>query len=231
MTPERFQKLNAALNRRQPDLTVVSEDVHKLHNISALLRSCDAAGVFEMHAVTRDAKLRPHHRMAGGSWRWVKVRTHNTIVEPITALQNKDFHILAAHLSDNALDYREVDYTVPTAIILGAELTGVSTTAARMADAHIQIPMYGLVESLNVSVANALILYEALRQREAAGLYAECRLDPETRQRTLFEWCYPGIAAKCRRQGLSYPRLDEDGFLAENPFRENTAPHTSNAAS
>ena len=91
MTPERFQKLNAALDRRQPDLTVVSEDVHKLHNISALLRSCDAAGVFEMHAVTQDAELRPHRRMAGGSWRWVKVRSHADLFEPIAELKKLEY--------------------------------------------------------------------------------------------------------------------------------------------
>lgn len=231
MTPERFAKLKAALNRRQPDLTVVSEDVHKLHNISALLRSCDAAGVFEMHAVTQDAELRTHHRMAGGSRRWVKVRRHTSTIDPLVTLKNNNFQIYAAHISDSSLDYRDVDYTRPTAIILGAELLGVSADAARMADTHIRIPMYGLVESLNVSVANALILYEALRQRESAGLYNECRIDTRTRERTLFEWCYPGIASTCRRKKIPYPGLDEEGSLTENPFRESTAHRTSGATS
>ena len=78
--------------------------------------------------------------------------------------------------------------------------------------------MRGLAASLNVSVAAALFLYEAARQREAAGLYAHCRLSAEQFEQTLFEWCHPDIAARCRRQGLPYPPLTADGDLAANPF-------------
>jgi tRNA (guanosine-2'-O-)-methyltransferase len=126
--------------------------------------------------------------------------------------------LLAAHLSDEARDYRDFDYTRPTAFLLGSELWGVSTRAAALADAHVVIPMEGLVNSLNVSVAAALLLYEARRQREAAGYYDACRLPPEVYSRTLFEWSHPEIARRCRERGLPYPPLTEDGDLAGNPF-------------
>ena len=80
--------------------------------------------------------------------------------------------------------------------------------------------MLGMVESLNVSVAAALILFEAARQREAAGLYQTSRLPEDEYNRTLFEWCYPDIARRCREAGLNYPELDDEGYIISNPFAE-----------
>ena len=218
MTPERFRKILAVLNRRQPDLTVLAENVHKTHNIAALTRTCDAVGVYRMHAVSPDGDFERHHMAAAGSEKWVQVRCHATATEAICELRGDGFQICAAHLSDKARDYREIDYTQPTAVVLGSELFGVSDTAAKLADEHILIPMRGMVESLNVSVANALVLYEAARQREAAGLYDKSRLDPEEARLTLFEWCYPEIARRCRNHGVPYPELDEQGYFSDNPL-------------
>ena len=117
-----------------------------------------------------------------------------------------------------SVDYRNVDYTRPTVLLLGSELRGVSADAAALADHHASLPMRGLATSLNVSVAAALFLYEAARQREAAGLYATCRLGDEVFANTLFEWCHPDIAARCRERGLPYPPLTADGDMATNPF-------------
>ena len=78
---------------------------------------------------------------------------------------------MAAHLSDEATDYRELDYTVPTALVVGTELFGVSEAGPGLSDQQVMIPMKGMTQSLNVSVACAIVLYEAMRQREAAGLY------------------------------------------------------------
>jgi len=218
MTPERFRKLNEVLDRRQPDLTVLTEEVHKTHNISALVRSCDAVGVGEIHAISSGGEFRRHHMIEGGAGRWVNIRLHDTVEAAIECLHSDHYQVFAAHFSDNALDYRMLDYTGPTAIVLGSELDGISTAAAQQADGHIVIPMRGMTASLNVSVANALILYEAARQREAAGLYQHCRLDPQQRSRLLFEWCYPDIAERCRARNLPYPRMGEDGMILENPL-------------
>lgn len=218
MTPQRFSKLKAALRACQPDLTVLADGVHKPHNVSAILRSCDAVGIHRMHAVSADSELRSHHVMAGGSKRWVDVRVHDSIEAGVDTLRGDGWQLLVANAGPDACDFRDVDYTQRLAIILGAELSGPSRHALEHADLAIQIPMQGLVESLNVSVAAAVILFEAQRQRAAAGLYAESRLDPEEFARTLFEWAYPDIARRCRRQRLTYPALSEDGTLLENPF-------------
>lgn len=219
MTPERFQLLSAALRRRQPDLTVLTDYVHKPHNVAALMRSCDAVGVFEINAVGTSGSFRRARGISGGSSPWVGVRSHASIAMAVMTMKSDGYQIIAAHFSDSAVDYRLPDYTRPTALLLGAELYGVSGEAAALADQHAVLPMRGLVASLNVSVAAALFLYEAARQREAAGLYRESRLPADLYAKTLFEWCYPEIATRCQARGVPYPPLTEEGELAANPFR------------
>jgi tRNA (guanosine-2'-O-)-methyltransferase len=220
MTPRRFHRLRQVLDRRQPDLTVVMENVHKPHNFSAIVRSADAVGVFTAHAVTSDGSLPVADAVAQGTKRWMRVRTHASLYECFDTLREAGMQVLAAHLDTGAVDFRDADYTRPTAILLGQEKDGVTPEAAARADRWVAIPMHGMVASLNVSVAAALLLYEAERQRTAAGLYAARRLDEETYRRTLFEWAYPGHAERCRRAGVGYPELGEDGeMLGEVPRR------------
>ncbi len=188
MTPKRYAKLRSVLDRRQPDLTVLLDNVHKPHNFSAIVRSCDAVGAFEAHAVWPDPKLKPNHMSSGGTGKWVQVRVHPDLHTAVSALRDNGLQIVAAHPDEDALDFRQVDYTRPTAILLGAELDGVSDAGLRHADVHVAVPMAGMVESLNVSVAAGILLFAAQRQREAAGLYDHSRVDAEIYSRTLFEW-------------------------------------------
>ncbi len=215
MTPKRLQRVRAVLNQRQPDLTVLLDNVHKPHNFSAILRTCDATGVFEAHGVWPEPALKPMHHTSGGSGKWVKVNAHPTLDDAAAHLREQGFRIYAAHLSGQAVDYRTVDYTEPSAILLGAELTGVSDVGLALADQHIVIPMNGMVQSLNVSVAAAVVLFEAQRQRLARGLYAHCRLDETTYRKTLFEWLHPEVAHYCRVQGLNYPPMGDDGEVID----------------
>ena len=219
MTPDRFETLKKVLARRQPDLTILSENVYKSHNLAAIIRSCDAVGVFAAHAVSKSPISPRHHLTSAGSGKWVPVHMHDNIDVAVRQLKKDGFRVLAAHTSPQAIDYRSADYTKPTAILLGSELIGVSETASRHADTHLSIPMRGHTESLNVSVAAALILYEAMRQRDAAGLYSASRLDSKTWTNTLFEWAYPGIARRLREKKLPYPPLSDEGQILENPFK------------
>lgn len=213
MTPGRFAKLKQVLDRRQPDLTILTEDVHKPHNISAILRSCDAVGILTAHAVSADGSIPRYHMTSGGSRKWVGIRVHSTLSGAVNDLRKAGFRLAAAHQSSTALDYRDVDYREPVALLLGSELIGVSAKAAELADVHVVIPMQGMVSSLNVSVAAALILFEARRQREQSGLYDRCRLDNETYAKTLFEWAYPEVAESYRKQKRPYPALDGEGYI------------------
>jgi tRNA (guanosine-2'-O-)-methyltransferase len=218
MTPERFDKLRRTLLRRQPDLTVLADSVNKPHNVSAILRTADAVGVHTVHAISASGAMRRHHMIAGGTKRWVNVALHPSIEVAIERLHADGWRLVAAHGSPRARDFRDVDYTAKVAVLLGAELVGLSPAALERADVHVAIPMRGLGQSLNVSVAAAVILFEAERQRTAAGLYAQSRLPHDEYERTLFEWCYPEVAARCRELGRPYPALTADGMLTENPL-------------
>lgn len=218
MTPERFRKLQAVIEQRQPDLTVFADGVHKAHNVSAILRTCDAVGIETMHAVAADGEIPKYHMVSGGSRRWVDLEIHDSTQAGMQALRDRDWLLAVADARDDAHDYRDIDYTKKIAIVLGAELDGPTKYARENADIAIAIPMHGLVESLNVSVAAAVILFEAERQRQRARLYNECRLPAERIERKLFEWAHPEIARRCQDKGIEYPALTAEGDLAENPF-------------
>lgn len=214
MDARRFHRLRAALERRQPDLTALMENVHKPHNLAAVLRTCDAVGALEIHTVwPRPERLRAF--ATGGVRRFVTLRSHPTLAEGLAELRARGLSLVAAHPAARAVDFRSVDYTRPTALLLGQERDGLSAEALAAADVTVAIPMSGLGASLNVSVAAALILFEARRQRDEAGLYDRCRVEPEIYKRTLFEWAYPRHAALCRKRGAPYPRLGDSGEILE----------------
>jgi len=213
MTPERLERINSMLNQRQPDLTVCMEGVHKTHNLAAVVRTCDAIGVSEVHAVWKNERMRVSGGSAAGSQNWVDVHNYTNTKDAIDALKAKNMQVLVTNLSDTAVDFREIDYTKPTAIILGQEKFGASDIAKEMADHDIVIPMVGMVQSLNVSVANAVVLYEAQRQRKAAGMYDKATIGEDIRQRMLFEGGHPIFAKVCQAKGLPYPHIDEEGQI------------------
>lgn len=223
MTPERLAKLRAALARRQPDLTVYMDAVNKSHNVSAIVRTADAVGVHRLHALSTGGALRRHHMIAGGAKHYVGLTLHGSTAAAVAALRAEGWRLVAAHASPRARDYRSVDYTAKVAIMVGAELIGLSDEALEAADEHIAIPMHGLGASLNVSVAVGVLLLEAERQRRAAGLYATSRLSPAEHDATLFEWCYPDIAERCRQLGRAYPSLTNDGMMTWNPLLDVAA--------
>ena len=213
--PRRYHRLQQVLNRRQPDLTVITEDVHKPHNLSAIIRTCDAVGIFEVHSVNVTAQFPTFSQVAQGSEKWVSLQSHANIKTAINHLKKQNFKVYAAHFSPQSIDYCQIDYTQPSAIILGAEKWGVTEEAAQLADEHIIIPMLGMVQSLNVSVAAAVILFEAQRQRLAAKMYDQIRLDSDTYHQVLFEWSYPEIATIYQQKEEPYPTLGEHGEIQE----------------
>ncbi|EPT9250231.1 tRNA (guanosine(18)-2'-O)-methyltransferase TrmH [Photobacterium damselae] len=215
MTPERFERISQVLATRQPDLTVCLEQVHKPNNVSAIIRTADAVGVHKVHAVWQAEQLRLHSHTSAGSRNWVELETHANIADAVHAIKAQGMQVLATNLSERAVDFREIDYTKPTAIILGGEKHGITPEALALADQDIIIPMVGMVQSLNVSVASALILYEAQRQRQNAGMYqrTETLLPDEVVHRILFERGHPVLANVAKRKGLPYPELDAEGQI------------------
>lgn len=211
MTPDRRDRLDGVLARRQPDLTILAENLHKPRNFSALIRTCDAVGIQWVHAVPGETHPRRHWHTSQGAEKWVELVCHASTGEACDALHLRGFQLVAAHPDDSAVDYRDIDYTLPTALMLGTELFGISDTAVGYADRLINIPMLGMSQSLNVSVACAVVLYEAQRQRQRAGLYQGPRLERVDYERLRFEWLHPKLARFCRERGVPYPELDADG--------------------
>ena len=213
MTLKRYARIREMLARRQPDLTVCMEQVHKPHNVSAIIRTADAVGVHEVHAVWPENRMRIMASSAAGSNSWVQVKTHRTIADAVGHLKGQGMQVLATHLSEKSVDFRDIDYTRPTCILMGQEKTGITQEALDLADQDIIIPMIGMVQSLNVSVASALILYEAQRQRQNAGMYRRehSMLDQEEQQRLLFEGGYPVLANVAKRKRLPRPHIDDQG--------------------
>ncbi len=223
MTPERYAKILRVLRLRQPTLSVMMDEVNKPHNLSAILRTCDAVGVMTAHAVPPASmslgsfRSRVFEASSGSAHKWVEVREHTSAVDAVHELQAQGVQVLATHLSQRSVDYRTPDYTRPTCVLLGAEKFGVSDEAAAAADANIIIPMMGMVQSLNVSVAAATILFEAQRQRLEAGMYAQEQLPPTDLARTAFRWAYPDLAQMYDEQGQDYPTLNEEGQIVGPP--------------
>lgn len=216
----RNEKIIQLLKRRQKDLTVFMDEVHKPHNLAAIVRTCDAIGIGEVHAVYPEGMLRACHGTAMGSNRWVETKVHNNLEDGIALLKSQGKQVMAAHFSEKAVDYRKIDYTKPSVILVGSEKYGVSQKAADMADHHILIPMLGMVQSLNVSVASAIILYEAQRQREKAGFYKEQQIDQQTFERLRFEWLHPQVKDFCIKHKIRYPQIDENGDIRDEPWNK-----------
>ena len=217
LLPRRFERLRAVLDRRMGDLTVLLEHVDKPHNLSAILRSCDAVGVLEAHAVSLKGRVPTFNRTALGSQKWVALHRHERTTDAIALLKADGFRLYGTHLGADAVDYRSCDFTGPTAFVLGAEKWGLDEATAAAIDQAIVIPMAGMVQSLNVSVATAILLFEALRQRQAKGCLPSQGegVAPERYGPLLFEWAYPQVADWCSREGRPYPALSPEGAILE----------------
>ena len=215
--PRRFKRIKSVLNRRIQNLTVLIEGVSKPHNLSAILRTCDAAGVFEANFISNKNEVQTFNSTAQGSQKWVKLNNHSSSIEAAKKLKKKGFKLLGTTLNKKSIDYRKLDFTQNTCFVLGAEKWGLSEELISEVDECIYIPMYGMVQSLNVSVAASILLFEAIRQRDRIGLLPQNGegIDHKQYQKTLFEWIYPGTKDSYEENGNKYPDLDKNGEICK----------------
>jgi tRNA (guanosine-2'-O-)-methyltransferase len=169
-TPGRIGKVERVLSHRQADLRVVLEGVTIAHNASAVMRTCDAAGVLNLDLIAPNPELlRPNKAISTRADKWLEISVHPTAAACLEPLKRGGYEILATHLGEGAVPYTDVDLARPVAIVFGSESEGISEEALAFADRIVRIPMLGMVQSLNLSVSVAVILYEALRQRSLKG--------------------------------------------------------------
>ena len=186
---QRRNKILTVLSHRQPGMTIVIENIHDSHNVSAMLRSADAVGIQEVQLVyTREKFPKVGKKSSSSANKWVERRKFDSIPSCYERLRSEGFSVYATRLDENARSLYSLNLTSKCAFVFGNEHVGVSDEAARLADATVRIPMMGMIQSLNVSVACAVTLYEALRQRIAAGMYDGIQFPAEEFERLRTEW-------------------------------------------
>ena len=190
MTPERKNKLSSVLSKRQNDIAIVMENVFDPHNISAVMRTCDAVGVQDIYIlntkIPRHKKWGP--RSSSSAAKWLTVHQFENAEECFSSLREHYSKILTTHLSSDAIGLYEIDFTQPVALVFGNEHSGVSDEIRALADGNFVIPQSGIIRSLNISVACAVSLYEAYRQKNIAGHYNQQKLDDVRYNELLNEW-------------------------------------------
>ena len=190
MTPERTERLESVLSKRQPDLTVVLENVFDPHNISAVMRTCDAVGIQDIYILNH--KIAPHRkwgaRSSSSADKWLTVHQFTDANECFAELRKRYKKIYTTHLSADAVSLHELNLTEPVALIFGNEHSGVSDEIIAMADGNFIIPQVGIIKSLNISVACAVTLYEAFRQKNNAGHYDQIKLEGEQLETLRTNW-------------------------------------------
>lgn len=189
-TEKRKNKITSAVKARQKSLKVVIENVHDPHNVSAIFRTCDAVGVPSVSLVYNIDKFpKIGKKSSASAFKWVEKEKYKSIKECYDNLRAKGFKIYASAITADAVSLYDLDLTKKTAVVLGNEHRGVSDEAAEFADKKFLIPMQGMVQSLNVSVAAAVILYEVYRQRAKKGLYDSTEYSDEEIENMIEKWC------------------------------------------
>jgi len=192
VTQERLEKMKKLLYTRQNTLRVFMDYVYSTHNLSAIVRSCDAVNVGKLY-YRHQKRVRLNNDITMGAHKWIFHEYVEDIEKFYKQIKKEGYQVVVTMLDSESVDFREVDYTKPTLVVMGNEVDGISDISEKYADKKVIIPMYGMSQSLNVSVATAVILYEAQRQRAIKGMYDTVSLDKEIIEKTLQKWAYEDI--------------------------------------
>ena len=189
MSDRRLNTIQRVVNNRQLDLTLIMENIHDPHNAGAIFRSADAVGIDEVQLLyTKEKFPALHPKVTASGGKWVKQNRYSDPQKLANDLKSRGYKIYTTHLSQDAVPIHDIDWTQPSAIVVGNENRGVSSELTTLADQNIVIPMFGMVESLNVSVATAVILFEACRQRILADQYPNTSLGSEWIDQMTDDW-------------------------------------------
>jgi len=188
-TDKRIEKIKAVVLKRQPSLKIILENIHDPHNVSAIFRTCDAAGIPKVSLLYN---IEPFPKIgkksSASSFKWIEKEKFKSVEECYKQLRLERYKIYASSISEGAKDLYQIDFTEKSAIVMGNEHRGVSKEAEDLADERFYIPMHGMVQSLNVSVSAAITIYEALRQRTTKGMYDKSELTKEEIEEWIIKW-------------------------------------------
>jgi tRNA (guanosine-2'-O-)-methyltransferase len=188
-TEKRVEKIKWVLSKRQPSLRVVIENIHDPHNISAIFRTCDAAGIPKVSLIYTIEKFpKIEKKSSASAYKWIEREKFKSVEKCYNQLRKEKFKIYDSSLNSKAKNLYDLDFTKRVAIVFGNEHRGLSKEAEESADETFYIPMYGMVQSLNVSVSAAITIYEALRQRSLKGQYNKSVLSQKEFKKLMDEW-------------------------------------------
>lgn len=178
MTPERYTRLTNVLNQRQPDLTVVLENVFDPHNVSAVMRTCDAVGIQNVYILNNriPPKKKWGYRSSSTASEWLTIHQFSDAENCFKEVRKKYQKIYTTHLSEDSVEIYDLDLTASIALVFGNETFGVSEEIRQYSNGNFIIPQVGIIKSLNISVACAVTLYEAFRQKKKKGHYSQNRM-------------------------------------------------------
>ena len=186
---ERIKKLRAVLKNRQLDLKVILEDIHDPHNVNAIYRSCEAVGVMDVILFYIKQEFPEiKFKSSASACKWIEIYKYSKYEDIIPKLKDEGYNIYSLVLDETAETIYDINWTKPSAIIVGNEHDGVSPELQKLSTQNIYIPMEGIIESLNVSVATAVTLYEASRQRKKIGSYPNDKVNIDWVEKKLQEW-------------------------------------------
>ena len=191
MRPERKARIDEVLNKRQPDLVIVMENVEDPHNIGAVLRTADSVGVQEVYVINTLIGIHEFRkkRSSGSADKWLTIKHFYSVQECVDELRRKGLQIWATHLGTDAQSLYSIDLTRAVALVFGRERGGISDEMLKHCDGNFVIPQVGMIKSLNISVACAVSLYEAFRQRSQKSKYdGACQLNEAARAELYTEW-------------------------------------------
>ena len=190
MTPARYKRLTSVLNKRQPDITVVLENVFDPHNVSAVLRTCDAIGIQEVYIL--NDRIPPHkkwgYRSSSTAAEWLTLYQFTDAESCFKEVRNKYENVFTSHLTETSNDLYSMELTNSIALVFGNETFGVSDHVRQYSDGDFIIPQVGIIKSLNISVACAVTLYEAFRQKSLKGHYDSPKLSESNRKVLEEKW-------------------------------------------
>ncbi len=188
-TPQREARVRDVLAKRQKDFTLIIDNVWDPHNVSAILRSCDAFGIYGIHlyyTVSQWPELAKKSSASGK--KWVERTKHTDPVKMVGGLREQGYQVLRTGFSETAKPLMDFDLSKPSAVILSNEHSGTAPELAELVPDEVYIPMQGMIQSFNVSVAAALILYHGFSQRFAKGMYDNPSFTPEEMEKLTAEW-------------------------------------------
>jgi tRNA (guanosine-2'-O-)-methyltransferase len=190
LTEQRTHRINEVLDTRQGNLTLILENISDPHNISAVMRTADAVGVSEIFVC--NTIIDPHEewgpKSSSSAAKWVQVHQFTNTQDCINAVRKNYNKIYTTHLGENSKLLYELNLTENVALVFGNERKGITPEMLAHADANFLIPQIGMIQSLNISVACAVCLYEAYRQKEIAGHYDQRSLTEKQQQNLLDFW-------------------------------------------